>query len=363
MRTQKVTIRDVANAANVSTASVSRALNKTGLVKESTRKAIFEAAEKLGYVYEEKSSTAVQSSSVSEAEQPADPQGVVLVNIPSMSNPFYSEIIDGIQASAASKGSFVIFSSESITDSNVASFIALMKRLNVIGLILLNTIPISSLREITNHIPVVQCCEYYDNPYASYVGINDYISVQMAIDYFLSMGHQKIGFINGPIEFKYSQNRLAAFKSVMKSAGIEVPSNWIIQLPELNHNLAFTSAIQVLSSPNPPDCFFTVSDPLAAAVIKAAQYCNLKVPGDIMVIGFDNTDISQLSSPSITTIQQPRYQLGFFAGELLFEKISDPLSEIKQMKLNTELIIRESTTREASAMPVSPISHLHTDKN
>lgn len=347
MRTQKVTIRDVANAANVSTASVSRTLNKTGLVKETTQKAILEAVEKLGYIYEDKTAAAPQQS-VSEKEQQMAADGVILVNIPSMSNPFYSKIIHGIQSSAASRNKSVIFSSESISDSNVNNFILLMKQLNVIGLILLNTIPPSSLKEITSHIPVVQCCEYYDNPFASYVGINDYISVQIAIDYFLSMGRKKIGFINGPLEFKYSQNRLAAFKDIMKENQIEVPSNWIVQLPELNHDIAFTSVIQVLSSPNPPDCFFAAADPLAAAVIKAAQYCNLKIPGDIMVIGFDNTDISQLSTPSITTIQQPRYQLGFFASELLFEKIEDPLSEIKQMKLNTELIIRESTTREVS---------------
>ena len=347
MRTQKVTIRDIALEANVSTASVSRALNQTGLVKEKTRKAIFEAAEKLGYTFAEKK-TPVQKSSSIDTKKEADTAGVILVNIPVMSNPFYSKIVDGIQASAAVKGTPVIFSSEEITDHNVEDFISLMQRLNVIGLILLNTISVLSLNKITNHLPVVQCCEYYENPFASYVGINDFISTQMAIDYFLSMGHQKIGFINGPMEFRYSQNRLAAYKSIMQAAGIEVPPHWIIQLPELNHDIAFTSVIQVLSSPNPPDCFFAVSDPLAAAAIKAAQYCNLKVPGDVMVIGFDNTDISQLSTPSITTIRQPRYQLGFFAGELLFEKIADPLSEIKHMKLNTELIIRESTTREPS---------------
>lgn len=349
MRNQKVTIRDVANAANVSTASVSRALNKTGLVKEATRQAILEAAEKLGYTYEDKTPSS-SSTPLPENKAAAEAKGVILVNIPSMSNPFYSKIIDGIQACASSKGVPVIFSSESGLDAKVDDFILLMKQLNVIGLILLNVISISSLRKITSHLPVVQCCEYYDNPYASYVGINDYISVQMAIDYFLSMGRRKIGFINGPLEFRYSQNRLAAYKAIMEAASLEISPGWIIQLPELNPDIAFTSAIQVLSSPNPPDCFFAVADPLAAAAIKAAQYCNLKVPGDIMVIGFDNTDISQLSTPSITTIRQPRYQLGFFAGELLFEKIADPLSEIKKMKLNTELIIRESTTREPAEL-------------
>lgn len=131
---------------------------------------------------------------------------------------------------------------------------------------------------------------------------------------------KKISIINGPIEFNYARIRLAAYKSIMASANIDYPSNWIIQLPELNHDLAFTSIVQVLSSPNPPDCFFAISDNLAAAAIKAVQYCNLKVPSDVLVIGFDNTNISQLSTPSITTIKQPCSQLGYLASELLIEK-------------------------------------------
>lgn len=134
------------------------------------------------------------------------------------------------------------------------------------------------------------------------------------------MGEKKISIINGPIEFNYARIRLAAYKSIMASANIDYPSNWIIQLPELNHDLAFTSIVQVLSSPNPPDCFFAISDNLAAAAIKAVQYCNLKVPSDVLVIGFDNTNISQLSTPSITTIKQPCSQLGYLASELLIEK-------------------------------------------
>ena len=132
----------------------------------------------------------------------------------------------------------------------------------------------------------------------------------------------------------------------MASANIDYPSNWIIQLPELNHDLAFTSIVQVLSSPNPPDCFFAISDSLAAAAIKAIQYCNLKVPSDVLVIGFDNTSISQLSTPSIIMVKQPCYQLGYMASELLIEKINNPDTEIKQVQLPTELIIRESTAQE-----------------
>ena len=350
MGARKVTIRDVATEAQVSTATVSRALNNTGPVKKDTLNSIIQAVNKLGYDYEVKWHSNIPPLDVKQEyiqfPNLYNGENIIIVNLPNMSNPFYSEIIDGIRASADMHSISVVFSSIDINDYNVKSFVQLTERLKAIGVIVLNNVSPKALKTMTAHIPVVQCCEYYDNPYASYVGINDYTSTEIAINYFLAMGRHKISFINGPMEFRYSQNRLAAYKSIMSSAKIDFPASWIIQLPELNHNLAFTSVVQVLSSPNPPDCFFAVSDVLAAAAIKAAQYCNLKVPADILVIGFDNTDISQLATPSITTIRQPRYQLGYLSCELLFEKIENPNSEIKQMKLPTELIIRESTSRE-----------------
>ena len=355
---RKVTIRDVANEAKVSIATVSRVLNNKCAVRPKTRNTILQAVEKLGYKYENRVTEIPEPGMTVPEEGTAqlfyhkvmEESNIIIVNIPTMSNPFYSKIIDGIHASAEMHSLSVVFTSIDINEKNVDAFIRLTDHLKAIGLIVLNSFSYSTLSILTSHLPVVQCCEYYDNPSASYVGINDYTATETAINYLLSMGRKKISLVNGPLEFRYAQNRLAAYQSVMDSANIEVPASWIIQLPELNHDLSFTSIVQVLSSPNPPDCFFAVSDSLAAAAIKAAQYCNLRVPSDILVIGFDNTEISQLATPSITTIKQPRYQLGYLACELLVEKIADPHSEIKRVKLPTELIIRESTTSERISM-------------
>lgn len=351
MQSKKVTIRDVAKEANVSIATVSRALNNNCHVKKNTLDSIFQAIEKLGYQYDE---TKLSDSTLSDypanifslAQSDNQTDELIIMNIPDMSNPFYSKIIDGVLSSANMRSISVIFTSFKFCHDNADKFLHMIQRLKATGVITLNNIPMPALKLITAHVPVVQCCEYYDNPYASYVGINDFASAELAINYFLSIGRKKISIINGPIEFNYARIRLAAYKSIMASANIDYPSNWIIQLPELNHDLAFTSIVQVLSSPNPPDCFFAISDSLAAAAIKAIQYCNLKVPSDVLVIGFDNTSISQLSTPSITTVKQPCYQLGYMASELLIEKINNPDTEIKQVQLPTELIIRESTAQE-----------------
>ena len=312
---------------------------------------IFQAIEKLGYQYGEtklsdNTPSAYPTGTLPLTQSDEQTDKILLMNIPDMSNPFYSKIIDGVLSSANMRSMSVVFTSFKFSSDNVDKFIHMIHRLKANGVITLNSISPSALKLITSHVPVVQCCEYFDNPYASYVGIDDFASTELALNYFLSIGRKKISIINGPIEFNYARIRLAAYKSIMASANIDYPSNWIIQLPELNHDLAFTSIVQVLSSPNPPDCFFAFSDNLAAAAIKAVQYCNLKVPSDVLVIGFDNTNISQLSTPSITTIKQPCSQLGYLASELLIEKINNPDTEIKQVQLPTELIIRESTSQE-----------------
>ena len=336
----KITINDIAKEAGVSTATVSRALSGTGTVKPETLRAIMDIANHMGYsAHLPTASEHVSPGMISHEKCP-----VIMIHITDMSNPFYGKIIRGISDSVISHGYDFILSSLEVTPENIDKFISMIRQLGISGIITADITSSSCLEKISDVVPVVQCCEFSENPYASSVGIDDYTAVQTVLDYFLSKGRTRIGFINGPLSYRYAQNRLRAYRTIMKENNITVKPHWIIQLPGLNHDMAFSSVIKLLSSPDAPDCLCSVSDELAAAAIRAAHYCNLKVPNDILVIGFDNTNISQLSTPSITTISQPQFQLGFLASELLFEKIHNPLSEVKHINLNTELIIRESTT-------------------
>ena len=336
----KITINDIAKEAGVSTATVSRALSGTGTVKPETLRAIMDIANHMGYsAHLPTAAEHVSPGMISHEKCP-----VIMIHITDMSNPFYGKIIRGISDSVISHGYDFILSSLEVTPENIDKFISMIRQLGISGIITADITSSSCLEKISDVVPVVQCCEFSENPYASSVGIDDYTAVQTVLDYFLSKGRTRIGFINGPLSYRYAQNRLRAYRTIMKENNITVKPHWIIQLPGLNHDMAFSSVIKLLSSPDAPDCLCSVSDELAAAAIRAAHYCNLKVPNDILVIGFDNTSISQLSTPSITTISQPQFQLGFLASELLFEKIHNPLSEVKHINLNTELIIRESTT-------------------
>ena len=129
----------------------------------------------------------------------------------------------------------------------------------------------------------------------------------------------------------------------IEEAHLTIPRNWAVDLPENNYEMAYSAVCQMLNSDPVPNAFFAVSDTLAAAVLKAARKFQFKVPEDIMVVGFDNTSISYMCTPSITTVNQPEFQEGFTACELLIKKIMDPETEVNSILLETELIIRETT--------------------
>jgi LacI family repressor for deo operon, udp, cdd, tsx, nupC, and nupG len=119
----------------------------------------------------------------------------------------------------------------------------------------------------------------------------------------------------------------------------------IVQLPENNYDMALSTAGHLLGASEKPDAFFCVDDILAAAVIKACARLSVRVPEDVMVAGFDNVDISFMMTPSITTTSQPRFQLGFSSCELLVERITNPDIPVRNILLETDLVIRESTSR------------------
>ena len=103
----------------------------------------------------------------------------------------------------------------------------------------------------------------------------------------------------------------------MNAAGLPVVDRWVCPVPDVSYDLALASAQRLLDDQDRPDAFVTVSDILAMAVINAASHYHLTVPDDIMVTGFDNIAISKMMNPTITTVSQPRFQMGYTAVELL----------------------------------------------
>lgn len=326
-QSQKNSIRDVAEKAGVSLSTVSRVFNQSSTVKEETKQKILEAAKSLGY-----------------NPRVVENRAILVLNVPTISNPFYSEIIKGAKASADSNQFDLLITESEFTDDNIASIIAKLQKIGARGLIALNYIPNRLVDVIKKKIPLVQCCEFAADSSASCVGIDNSLAAEKAIRHLLSCGRKRIAFLNGPKNYRYSTLRLEGYCKALQDAGIPIQNELIINLPDVSAELSYASTAKLISSEQPPDAIFTVSDVCAAAAMRAAAFKGLHVPRDIMIVGFDNIDISSMMIPSITTVNQPQYQMGFLSCDLLCEHIRDKTSKQQFITLDAELVVRESTS-------------------
>lgn len=328
---KKITVQDIANFACVSSATVSRVINHRELVKEQTVKAVEDAMKALGV-----------NPRYSENKDHYS-RDIIIMNVQDIRNSFYQQIMDGANISAKSHNCDLMVTQSSLKKDRIPDFIRLLKNVNASGVILLSSLPLQSLQAIANEVPVVQCSEYNEESNLPYVSINNYESAKLATEYLIASGRNKIAFINGPLSYRYAVERRRGYMDAMNNSGLTVRPDWCVQLPKVDFDMAYASVRKMLESRILPNAFFAVSDILAAAAIKAITQSGLKVPDDVSVVGFDNIPISVMTRPSITTVSQPGYQLGFCACDMVHDLISNTSLDSKSIMLNTEFIIREST--------------------
>ncbi len=338
MEKKKATIYDVAEIAGTSKATVSRVLNHPDQVQHSTRQRVYDAMKQCSF--DQKRSYQMPA----QRELPTDKTKCFLLCLPTIQNPFYGDVVSGAASAAANYGHHLFVETLALTESNVDAFLFMLKTYHIAGVILMISLSDSLLDKMNKKIPLVQCSEYNETfSSISYVSIDDTSAEYKATEYALSTGHSKIAFMTSILRYNYAKRRFLGVQRALTEASIDLPAEWIIQIQKDDFSLAYNAALKLLSAPHHPNAIIAISDTFAAACIRAAIQLNIKIPEELIVIGFDNTNITTLFSPSITTINQPRFQLGYTAFEILLQEIEFPQAEKQQILLPTELIIREST--------------------
>ena len=331
MKQKKIRTSDIAKLAGVSPATISRVLNHRELVKPETVFIVERALQELGLSL---------PSPISEKKNRKE---VILVNCPQGTNPFYEEVISGVITSANAHGFYTLLNYSPLNRGTIEDFLELIHKIKASGVITMSLLSTELLKTITKEVPLVQCCEYNKDSDCPYVSVDDFSAAENAVRYLISCGRNKIAILNGPSQYKYAKERLAGFQRAMEAAQLFVPSSWIVNVPEISYTMAYSIVTQLLASENRPNAIFAASDVLAAAIINAAKHYRIRIPHDLMVIGFDNIDLCQITRPTITSFNQPKQQLGFTACEILVENILSSGLSSHSMILSTELIIREST--------------------
>ena len=326
------TYQEIAEKTGVSISTVSRILTGSANVTDSTSQKVFDFFDKNNY-----------DISFIRTKKTRHAGGLIIFNVPSMSNPFYSPIARGARVAAINYGYNLLINEEHISNNTIENFIGLIKRTKAVGVIITNSVPVILLKKLAAAVPLVQCCEYNETVPLPYVSIDDVEASKTIMSYLFSQGRKNIALVNGPMWYKYARFRQIGYLESLEKSGIVPDQEIIMHLPEINYDIALSEVSNLFQKGKEPDAFFCVSDVYAAAVIKAGAKLGFSVPKDFVVVGFDNVEIASMTYPSITTINQPKYQLGFSSCELLIERITNPQAPIRQILLETELIIREST--------------------
>ncbi|MBB5180475.1 alanine racemase [Planomicrobium koreense] len=325
-------IQQVAKHAGVSVATVSRVLNGQTTVTAKTKQKVEEAIQYLNY----EPSMLGRNLRNSESR-------IVLVLIPTISNPFYFEIIKGIENMALSQNYSILLCETDSKPEKEEIYFDLLRKKMADGIISMDpAVNVETLKELAENYAIIQCSEYGGGMDIPYVTIDSEEASYRAVKHLIQIGHQKIALMNSDEKFLYARERRMGYERALQESGIPLNKNYISYTQELGFEQGQLAMKKILHLDDRPTAVFAVSDLLAIGALKEIKAAGLQVPQDIAVVGFDKIDFSNMTNPALTTVAQPMYKMGTIAARMLIDKIRG--KAVDSVVLGFELVIRESTT-------------------
>lgn len=335
-RTAPITINDVAAAAQVSIRTVSRVLNESGAVNQSTRLKVREVIDRLGFTPNSRARGLAAGRSYLLGVVQDDPNTHVI-----------GVFQRGIAERCSAAGYELIVHSSQFGDERLVEDITnFVHRSRVDGLVLLP--PISERADLAKAmqqmgVPLVGIAAVRVPSYRAMLIGDERRGGELAAEHFVALGHRKIAIINGPSQFYSSNEREQGFRTCLERHGIDLPPSYVRD-GNYRFDLGFKAANELLSLPDPPTAIFASNDNMAAATIKAAVLRNLVVPADLSVIGFDDSDVAAMLTPALSTIHRPLREMGVEATERLLAIISGSNDQrLTDLVVPLELVLRDST--------------------
>lgn len=329
MKKKFVTIRDIAEEAGVSINTVSRALNNKPDVNQETRKKVLEIARRLGYIR--------NSGAVSFRKGATRTIGVVFED---SSNPFYAEVFKGIEFSARKYGYQVILMNTERDYINEIQAVDTLLQKRVDGIIISPTqFDSKDIEQLTKlNYPFVILGVHFEGGNLDEVYSNDFKGGYLATKHLLERGRRKILMLNGYMYKSVAQMRYRGHLQALKEHGLQP---YLMVEIEEGYESAFSKIMELKDADF--DAVFCFNDVFAIATLKAFRILGRRVPEDIAVVGYDDISYAEFVQPPLTTIKIDKFLEGIVAFEMLYEKISGLRTEPKQVVLDVELVVREST--------------------
>ncbi len=327
-----VSIKDIARLAGVSHSTVSRALRNSPLIPPQTAQRIQRIARDAGY-----SASAVARSLVTRKTHAI---GVVVTSI---ADPFNGEVVAGIEEMANQHGYSVILATSQADPEREITVVRSFQERRVDGILVASSrvgaLYMPLLSELK--IPIVLINNQHPSEFAHSVTIDNARGARDATCHLIELGHEKIAYLGDQYGLQSDIERLAGFKAAMKQARIRVRAEFVAQGDGRPEGAA-AAAAQLLSLPDPPTAILCYNDMSALGVLQEATARNLIVPGDLSVAGFDDIFFASLLNPPLTTVRQPKREIGRRAIQLLLALLMHEETD-KTVVIAGHLVVRGST--------------------
>lgn len=331
-------IQDVALAAGVSTATVSRALSKPELLTEATRKAVFAAIRSTGY----RANRAARNLRKQQA-------GAVLVLVPNLGNPFFSQILAGISAGLAESDYSVLVADSADHTKRQRHLADYLGGSRVDGMISLDgsltPMDLGLIAEAGARDRVVFACEWIADADFPSVRSDNEKGAHLAIRHLYDLGHRDIAHVTGPKGNVLTRSRRLGMFAARERLDLNVKDEWVIR-GDFSLESGLSAAQEISAMAQRPTAVFCASDMVAFGLIAGLTAAGVSVPEDISVIGFDDIELSGFYIPALTTIRQDRRSLGLRSAKLLLAQLvsgTEPAPRRAPELVDVQLIARDST--------------------
>lgn len=326
-----VSIKDIARAAGVSYSTVSRALNDNPRVNPETQRRIKYLAEEMGYL-----PSAVARGLVTRRTR------TIAAVVPTISDLFFAAVTHAIEETALERGySVILANSGGESQRELAELQALRER-RVDGIILAaahSGSRYASVLEGTD-IPVVIINNVHEEHYGYSVEMDNFTGSLEAMQHLLGLGHRRIAYITGPGEEWDNLERLRGYKQTLLAHNLPIAPD-LIAGGGVEPQQGLEAARLLLALPSPPTAIFCYNDTVALGAIRAAHIAGLRIPRDLSIVGFDDIALSAYFEPPLTTMAQPKKEMGDQAVQMLLNLLNG--NPVENCVLPGHLVIREST--------------------
>lgn len=326
-------MHDVAERAEVSVTTVSHVINETRHVSDELRGRVLEAMEALGY----------RPNRLARSLRRGETHTIGVV-VPDSSNPFFAEVARGVEDTSFVQRYSVILCNSDGDLAKELFYTNVLTAKQVDGILFVAAgVSTEHIRALQNQqVPVVVVDREIPGVSVDDVLTDNVHGGETVTRHLIDLGHRRIGCITGPSDVTPSADRVIGYRRALEEASLPFDEEIVLR-GDFQYEGGYRGGRRLLTMGDPPTAIFACNDLMAVGVIRAAREMGCRVPADLSVAGFDDVRLASFTSPPLTTVAQPKHEMGVVAAELLLERMEDRDQPPRHRLLGTRLVVRRST--------------------